>query len=101
MHSSRQASSNCARSRSPTARSSGPSPAKHSSGTTSRAENVSIFFADLFGYEERFNAPGTYNDVNWTLRLPPDFDRLHRERLDRGAALDIPLAIELVLVAPR
>jgi 4-alpha-glucanotransferase len=61
----------------------------------SRAENVSIFFADLFGYTERFNAPGTYNDDNWTLRLPPDFEALHRDRLARGAALDLALAVEL------
>ena len=61
----------------------------------SRAENVSIFFADLFGYEDRFNAPGTYNDVNWTLRLPHDFEQLHAERLANGLALDIPLALEL------
>jgi 4-alpha-glucanotransferase len=65
----------------------------------SRAENVSIFFADLFGYEDRFNTPGTYNDVNWTLRLPPDFERLHAERLASGVALDLQLAVELALAA--
>ena len=66
----------------------------------SRAENVSIFFADLFGYEQRFNVPGVIdNTANWSLRLPPDFDRLHRERLDRGAALDLHLACELALSA--
>ncbi|HET7505776.1 MAG TPA: 4-alpha-glucanotransferase [Kofleriaceae bacterium] len=65
----------------------------------SRAENVSIFFADLFGCEERFNVPGQVDPSNWTLRLPPDFDRLHRERLAHGAALDIPLAIELASAA--
>ncbi len=65
----------------------------------SRAENVSIFFADLFGYEDRFNAPGTYNDQNWTLRLPHDFERVHAARLATHAALDIPLAIELALAA--
>jgi 4-alpha-glucanotransferase len=67
----------------------------------SRAENVSIFFADLFGYEERFNAPGTYNDQNWTLRLPHDFDQLHRDRLIAEAAIDLPLATELALAAQR
>ncbi|MEO8705564.1 MAG: 4-alpha-glucanotransferase [Kofleriaceae bacterium] len=65
----------------------------------SRAENVSIFFADLFGYEDRFNAPGTYNDVNWTLRLPEAFEQLHRERLAKGEAIDIALAAELALAA--
>jgi len=67
----------------------------------SRAENVSVFFADLFGYEERFNVPGLVDAANWSLRLPPDFAELHRDRLARGAALDIALAVELALAAPR
>jgi 4-alpha-glucanotransferase len=67
----------------------------------SRAENVSIFFADLFGYEERFNVPGLVDPAHWTLRLPADFDQLHRDRLARGAALDLPLAVDLALAAPR
>jgi 4-alpha-glucanotransferase len=67
----------------------------------SRAENVSIFFADLFGYEERFNVPGVVDAANWSLRLPADFADLHRDRLARGAALDISLAIELALAATR
>ncbi|HEY0482128.1 MAG TPA: 4-alpha-glucanotransferase [Kofleriaceae bacterium] len=66
----------------------------------SRAENVSIFFADLFGYEDRFNVPGLVDAANWSLRLPPDFEAVHRERLARGAALDIALAVELALAAP-
>ncbi|HEY5921632.1 MAG TPA: 4-alpha-glucanotransferase, partial [Kofleriaceae bacterium] len=65
----------------------------------SRAENVSIFFADLFGIEERFNVPGLVDETNWTLRLPHDFEALHASRLDREQALDIPLAIELALAA--
>jgi 4-alpha-glucanotransferase len=65
----------------------------------SRAENVSIFVADLFGYEERFNAPGTVSDENWSLRLPHDFERLHAERLDHHAAIDLPLALSLALDA--
>jgi 4-alpha-glucanotransferase len=65
----------------------------------SRAQNVSIFFADLFGYDERFNAPGTISGDNWSLRLPPDFERLHRDRLERHAALDLRLALALALDA--
>ncbi|HEY0993434.1 MAG TPA: 4-alpha-glucanotransferase, partial [Kofleriaceae bacterium] len=67
----------------------------------SRAENVSIFFADLFGHEERFNVPGLVDAANWSLRLPPDFAELHRDRLARGAALDIALAVDLALAAAR
>jgi 4-alpha-glucanotransferase len=65
----------------------------------SPAENVSIFFADLFGYTERFNVPGLVDDANWTLRLPHDFDQLHASQLAREEALDIPLAVELALAA--
>lgn len=65
----------------------------------SRAENVSIFFADLFGLEERFNVPGLVDDSNWSLRLPANFDALHVERLARGAALDVALAVQLALAA--
>lgn len=63
------------------------------------AQNVSIFFADLFGYEERYNVPGLISDENWTLRLPADFERLYAERLARGAALDIREALALALDA--
>jgi 4-alpha-glucanotransferase len=67
----------------------------------SRAENVSIFFADLFGYTERFNVPGVIDAANWSLRLPADFERLHAERLAEGRALDLPLAAQLALEAKR
>ena len=67
----------------------------------SRAENVSIFFADLFGHEERFNVPGLVDAANWSLRLAPDFAELHRDRLTRGAAIDIALAVDLALAAAR
>lgn len=66
----------------------------------SRAENVSIFFADLFGYRERFNVPGVVSTDNWSLRLPPDFDRLYEDRRARGEALDLAQAVELALAAP-
>jgi 4-alpha-glucanotransferase len=65
-----------------------------------RAENVSIFFADLFGLEERFNVPGVVDARNWTLRLPHDFEALHARQLARGHALDLPLAVDLALAAP-
>ncbi|HUS27094.1 MAG TPA: 4-alpha-glucanotransferase, partial [Kofleriaceae bacterium] len=65
----------------------------------SRAENVSIFFADLFGYTERFNVPGLVDEANWSLRLPHDFEQLHAQRLAREEALDLPLAVELALAA--
>lgn len=65
----------------------------------SAAENVSIFFADLFGYEDRFNLPGLVDSANWTLRLPADFEALHARRLADNHALDLPLAVQLALAA--
>jgi 4-alpha-glucanotransferase len=65
----------------------------------SRAENVSIFFADLFGIEERFNAPGTVSEENWRLRLPADFDETYARDRARERALDVPLALAFALAA--
>ncbi len=65
----------------------------------SPARNVSLFFADLFGITERYNAPGTVSDDNWSLRLPASFERLHRERRARGAALDLALVLAWALEA--
>lgn len=64
-----------------------------------RAENVSIFFADLFGLDERFNVPGLIDERNWSLRLPHDFEALHESQLAREHALDLPLAVDLALAA--
>lgn len=58
----------------------------------SRAENAMIFFADLFGLEERFNVPGVVSSNNWSLRLPPDFEQLRGLDLDR--ACDLALQIQ-------
>ncbi len=65
----------------------------------SPAENVSIFFADLFGYEDRFNVPGLVADENWSLRLPADFEAMHADRLARSTAIDLRLALTLALNA--
>jgi len=65
----------------------------------SESENVSIFFADLFGMEERFNAPGTISDENWRVRLPHDFDVRYARGVESGAVLDVRLALALALEA--
>lgn len=67
----------------------------------SRAENVSIFFADLFGYHERLDRPGVIDHTaNWSLRLPSDFAAVYAERRAAGGALDLELATDLALAAP-
>jgi 4-alpha-glucanotransferase len=57
---------------------------------TTRARHVMIFFADVFGLREVYNAPGTVSEENWSLRLPSTWRRDYAERLARGRALDVP-----------
>lgn len=64
-----------------------------------RARRVSVFFADLFGARETYNRPGVVSPDNWTLRLPPDFEALYRERVARAAAMNVPLAVALACAA--
>jgi 4-alpha-glucanotransferase len=61
----------------------------------SAAENVSVFFTDLFGLEQPYNTPGTVSDDNWSLRLGPDFERDYAARLARDQALNLPLALAM------
>ena len=48
------------------------------------ARRVSVFFPDLFGMTEVYNAPGTVDPSNWTLRVPPGYRALYAERCARG-----------------
>lgn len=59
----------------------------------SKAENVQIFFSDLFGIDETYNVPGTSGDPNWTLRLTNNFEQLYNEKLKSFEALNLPLAM--------
>jgi 4-alpha-glucanotransferase len=63
------------------------------------AENVMIFFADVFGFEERYNEPGTVSDRNWSLRLPASFERDYASRCATRNALDLPLVLAMALGA--
>ena len=65
----------------------------------SRAQRVSVFFADLFGLEEIYNRPGVVSDQNWSLRLPSDFAPLYQARVSGAAAFDVPLALALACAA--
>jgi 4-alpha-glucanotransferase len=64
-----------------------------------RARNVMVFFADLLGMKETFNAPGTVSDDNWSLRVPQDYRARYARALDTNAALNVPLALALALRA--
>jgi 4-alpha-glucanotransferase len=65
----------------------------------SRAENVMVFFADLLGMKETYNAPGTVSEENWSLRVPQDYRRDYAEKLGGNAALNLPKALALALRA--
>ncbi|HXK57154.1 MAG TPA: 4-alpha-glucanotransferase, partial [Gammaproteobacteria bacterium] len=61
------------------------------------ARHVMIFFADLLGLEEVYNAPGTINDENWSLRVPPDYARNYADACSSGSALDLSRVLALAL----
>jgi len=63
----------------------------------SPAHNILIFFADLLGYRDSYNVPGTVNDLNWSLRIDPDDLRTYRDRRRAGAALDLPAILAMAL----
>ncbi len=65
----------------------------------SPAENVSIFFADVFGLTELYNRPGTVGPENWSLRLAPEWRSSYDRRLREDRALNLPLALLLGLRA--
>ena len=63
------------------------------------ARHALVFFADLLGEREVYNRPGTVGPHNWSLRVPPDVERVYRERLSRAEALNVPQAVAMALRA--
>ena len=63
------------------------------------AQNVMIFFTDLFGIAEVYNRPGVISEENWCLRLSRDYRRKYLDRLARRHALNLPRALLLALRA--
>ena len=66
----------------------------------SRAEQVSVFFADLFGLKEVYNTPGSVGPENWSLRVPADYERSYPRQAARLRALNLPYALALALGSP-
>jgi len=66
----------------------------------SRAEQVLVFFADLFGLEEVYNTPGSVGPQNWGLRVPADYQRTYPRRASALQALNLPHALALALGSP-
>lgn len=68
----------------------------------SEASSVSIFFADLLGYREVYNVPGTVSDENWRLRVAPDWTTQYARDIAGAVApraLNLPRALALALRA--
>ncbi|MEO7092412.1 MAG: 4-alpha-glucanotransferase, partial [Polyangiales bacterium] len=65
----------------------------------SRASNVMIFFADLFGLRAIYNSPGTVDEANWRLRLTSDWLGEYERRREAGDALDLPSALATAIRA--
>jgi 4-alpha-glucanotransferase len=65
----------------------------------SRASNVMIFFADLFGLRAVYNSPGTVDEANWRLRLASDWLGEYERRREAGDALDLPSALATAIRA--
>ncbi len=66
----------------------------------SRAENAIVFFPDLFGMKETYNAPGTVGPENWSLRVPQDYAVRYAHDAAHLEALNIPFACELAIKSP-
>lgn len=65
----------------------------------SKAENVQIFFTDLFGMSEVYNRPGTCGDSNWSLRIPNNFEEFYEKQLENSKALNFPIILSLAIKA--
>lgn len=61
------------------------------------ARQVMIFFTDLLGERDRYNAPGTVSAENWSLRVPRDAAGAYARRLAERRAIDLPRALARAL----
>jgi 4-alpha-glucanotransferase len=65
----------------------------------SPARHALVFMSDFFGLRDVYNRPGIVNEANWGLRIANDFERLYRQRLQGGAAMDVVGAMAMALRA--
>lgn len=61
------------------------------------ARNVSMFFPDLFGMEQIYNKPGIIDDLNWKLRITPDYKEIYNEKIRTGEAPDLARVLSTAL----
>lgn len=65
----------------------------------SKAENIQVFFTDLFGMYEVYNRPGTSGSQNWSLRMPNNFEEYYCQQLRNQKGLNLPLILKLAIEA--
>lgn len=65
----------------------------------SPAQNVQIFFTDLFGIKERYNTPATDASKNWRLRVPNNYDDVYHKNLENDKGLNLPEVLKVALDA--
>ncbi len=63
----------------------------------SPAHNVLVFFADLLGYDEAYNVPGTVNALNWSLRITADYRDAYAAQRAARTALHLPAILAMAL----
>ena len=63
----------------------------------SPAQNVQVFFTDIFGMKERYNIPGDSSDRNWSLRLPNNFEELYYSNISKSKGLNLPLVLKMAI----
>jgi 4-alpha-glucanotransferase len=63
------------------------------------ASNLFLFFADLLGMREVYNAPGTVGPQNWSLRVSPDWEERYERQRRAGLAFHLPRALAMALRA--
>jgi len=66
----------------------------------SESENVVVFFTDLLGSRETYNAPGTVGPANWSLRIAADYQTTYPKAARELAAINIAYALALALESP-
>ncbi len=64
-----------------------------------KAENVQIFFTDFFGLKETYNVPGTSGDINWSLRIPDNYEEIYENNLKTGTAINLPAVLRQAVIS--
>ncbi|NLW33242.1 MAG: hypothetical protein GXY77_17495 [Fibrobacter sp.] len=61
------------------------------------AQNVSVFFPDLFGMKEIYNKPGVMDTKNWKLRVPRYFRDFYVGQTESGNAPKLEKCMAMAL----